>query len=81
GRSLVDLPLAERRPRLEAFFARLPAGGRVRLSPASPERALAEAWMRDLAASGLDGVVAKRLGEPYRSGDRSAASPRTSERR
>ncbi len=70
ARPLVELPLHTRRPRLEALFAALAPGGTVRLSPASPERAVAERWMRELTTSGLDGVVAKRLEEPYRSGDR-----------
>jgi ATP-dependent DNA ligase len=40
------------------------------LSPATADRGLAERWIRELGASGLDGVVAKRSGEPYRSGER-----------
>jgi ATP-dependent DNA ligase len=72
GASLVPLPLAVRRERLERFFAGLPEDGTFRLSPASRERRLAEDWMRALAASGLDGVVAKRLDAPYRSGERTA---------
>jgi ATP-dependent DNA ligase len=70
GRSLVDLPLAERRARLEALFGKIPAGGQAVLSPATPERETAQGWMRDLAGSGLDGVVAKRLDSPYLSGER-----------
>jgi ATP-dependent DNA ligase len=65
-------PLARRRERLEAFFARLPADGLARLSPATRERELAERWMRELGGGGLDGVVAKRLEAPYRSGERTA---------
>lgn len=70
GRSLVGLPLAERRERLEALFEKIPEGGQAALSPATPERKTAEGWIRDLGGSGLDGVVAKRLDEPYRSGER-----------
>jgi len=74
GKPLVDLPLAERRARLEKLFARLPpkiheAGG-VLLSPATAERKTAEGWMRELGAGGLDGVVAKRADERYRTGER-----------
>lgn len=78
GKSLVGLPLQERRRQLEVFFGEmLEAGnlskeGTVRLSPASPRRSQAENWMRHPNALGLDGVIAKRLDEPYRSGERTA---------
>jgi ATP-dependent DNA ligase len=72
GRSLVESTLAARRARLEQFCARLPAHARVRLSPATTDRSVAERWMRDLGAGGLDGVVAKRLDATYRSGERTA---------
>jgi len=70
GRSLVGQPLAERRERLEAFFAKIPEGASAALSPATADRALAAGWMRELGAAGLDGVVAKRSDLPYRSGER-----------
>ncbi len=70
GRSLVPEPLAARRQALERFFAALGVSERVILSPASRDRNAGVAWMRDLAAAGLDGIVAKRLELPYRSGDR-----------
>jgi len=44
----------------------------LRLSPASHDRDQAENWMRELGAMGLDGIIAKRLDEPYRSGERTA---------
>jgi ATP-dependent DNA ligase len=72
GKPLLSLPLTERRERLEALSETFPQGGTVRLSPATEDRRVAGGWMRDLSASGLDGVIAKRLNEPYRSGDRSA---------
>jgi ATP-dependent DNA ligase len=72
GQAIVDRPLAERRPALEAFFGALEANERLTLSPATRDHALAERWMHELGAAGLDGVVAKKLDEPYRSGDRSA---------
>lgn len=72
GRSLAGRPLSERRERLEALFADLPADSSVILSPAVADRAVAEGWMRDLARHGLDGVIAKRLDASYLSGDRSA---------
>jgi ATP-dependent DNA ligase len=70
GKALVENVLAERRSRLEEFFQKLPKKEMVRLSPASPKRTQAEQWMHELAAMGLDGIVAKRLDEPYRSGER-----------
>ncbi|HYG61200.1 MAG TPA: ATP-dependent DNA ligase [Thermoanaerobaculia bacterium] len=70
GTSLVDLPLADRRERLEKLFGKLGEPESVVLSPATDERELAEQWIRDLGAGGLDGVIAKRSGEPYLSGER-----------
>jgi ATP-dependent DNA ligase len=70
GRALTDQTLEQRRARLEALFDRLPAEGIVRLSPATRDRDVAADWMRELGASGLDGVIAKRLDVDYRSGDR-----------
>jgi ATP-dependent DNA ligase len=70
GRSLVEKPLEERRERLEKLFAKIDGGAAAVLSPATPERATAEKWMRELGRSGQDGVIAKRLDEPYRSGER-----------
>lgn len=69
GKTLTDLPLRERRTKLEEFFASLHSD-RLRLSPATTGRAQAERWMRELGPAGLDGVVAKRVDEPYHSGDR-----------
>lgn len=57
---------------LERRRERLPSAGLVRLSPATREREIAARWMCELGAGGLDGVVAKRLGAPYRSGERTA---------
>jgi ATP-dependent DNA ligase len=70
GRSLVDLPLGDRRERLEALFAKVPEEGRVVLSPATPDRKIAEKWMRELGGAGLDGVIAKLAASPYLSGER-----------
>ncbi len=72
GKSLVELPLAPRRQRLEEFFRRTGSNDRIRLSPATTDRRQAERWMRELAPTGLDGVVAKLIAEPYHSGDRAA---------
>ncbi len=70
GKKLTDLPLAERRQHLENFVRTLPKKGTVRLSPASRDKAQAERWMSELGSMGLDGIIAKRLDEPYHSGER-----------
>jgi ATP-dependent DNA ligase len=70
GRSLVQLPLAERRPALEAFVAaEVPDGLRIRLSPATTKMATVTRWFRSVGG-GLDGVIAKQLDVPYRTGTR-----------
>ena len=65
---LRDTPLAERRRRLEQAMA----GARppVHLTPATRDRALAREWFERFEGAGLDGVVAKRLEEPYQPGQR-----------
>jgi ATP-dependent DNA ligase len=70
GKSLVKLPLSERRARLEHFVSKhVPAGARVWLSPATTSMATVKKWFRSVGG-GLDGVVAKRLDLPYQSGER-----------
>jgi ATP-dependent DNA ligase len=70
GRSLLDLPLRERRVRLEAFAARhLASAPRVHLSPVTTDARAARDWL-ERTGGGLDGVVAKRRGDPYLSGER-----------
>lgn len=68
GTDLAERPLGERRIALERFHARHYRPDLL-LSPASASVDEARAW---LAASGgaLDGVVAKRLDEHYRAGER-----------
>jgi ATP-dependent DNA ligase len=72
GKSLIASPLSERRAALEAFFRELPKTPHLSLSPATRNYAQAEIWYREWAARGCDGVLAKRLDEPYRSGERRA---------
>jgi ATP-dependent DNA ligase len=72
GKNLAALPLSQRREKLEEFFKQLEKKGTIRLSPASAERSQAEQWMSELGKVGLDGIVAKRSDEPYRSGERTA---------
>ena len=70
GHSLVDLSLAERRGRLEAFARRyFPGDGSIELSRASRRVSTAKDWLTG-GHGDLDGVVAKRLDLPYRSGER-----------
>ena len=70
GASLVDRPLAERRPALEAFAQRELAGSeRLRLSPATTDLKIAKSWLKRVGAT-LDGIIAKRRDFAYRSGDR-----------
>jgi ATP-dependent DNA ligase len=70
GEPLHGRPLEERRDRLEGFAGRF-FGGRVRLSPQTRDIKIARGWLAG-GRTGLDGVMAKRLDEPYRSGERSA---------
>jgi ATP-dependent DNA ligase len=65
---LVPAPLELRRRRLEEALA----GARppVHLTPATRDRATALDWFHRFEGAGLDGVVAKRLSEPYRPGER-----------
>ncbi|MGP6156387.1 MAG: ATP-dependent DNA ligase [Vulcanimicrobiaceae bacterium] len=71
GTDVVDLPLAERRARLETFAAAFD-GETVRLSPATPERSVVDDWFARVGGA-LDGVVAKRIDLAYASGTRDAA--------
>src|SRR5690606_6934752 len=59
---LLEWPLAERR---QALLAAVRPGPSVHLTPASTDRAVAEEWFERFEGAGLDGVVAKRLDEPY----------------
>ena len=65
---LLNTPLADRRQRLEEALGAVAAP--VHLSPATQDRALAEDWFHRFEGAGLDGVMAKRLDEPYRPGER-----------
>jgi ATP-dependent DNA ligase len=70
GRSLVKLPLEERRKRLEAFATKYLRGKSIVLSRATRRIATARGWLEGGGEGDLDGVVAKRLDLPYRSGER-----------
>ncbi|WP_433504792.1 RNA ligase family protein [Pseudonocardia halophobica] len=63
-------PFSERRRRLEKLLEkRLPHG--LVLMPMSPDIRVARQWMLQHTASGIEGVVAKRVDQTYRSGGRS----------
>jgi ATP-dependent DNA ligase len=70
GQSLLEQPLAQRRAALEAFAEKnFPAGGAVRLSPATTKLAVAKKWFGSVGAT-LDGIIAKKTDMPYASGER-----------
>lgn len=70
GKSLVDVPLEERRAALEAFVEKhVPGGTAVHLSPSTTSMTTVKRWFRSVGG-GLDGVIAKRLDLPYQAGTR-----------
>jgi ATP-dependent DNA ligase len=73
SKSLLKLPLCDRRATLEKFGKRnLKSAGRIKLSPATTSLPQAKKWFAKVGGN-LDGVIAKRLDAPYASGERSAA--------
>jgi ATP-dependent DNA ligase len=66
GKALHDLPLAKRRKELERLAKSF------RLSSYTRDEKVARKWLDRFESAGLDGVVAKRLDEPYRPGSREA---------
>jgi ATP-dependent DNA ligase len=66
GKPIHEQPLAKRRKELEKV-----AKG-FRLSPYTLDPKDAQAWLDTFEAAGLDGVIGKRLAEPYRPGSREA---------
>ena len=69
GKSLVDLPLEQRRKKLEHFAKQyLRSNSAIRLSPVTIDLSVARKWFHMGVA--LDGVVAKRRDLPYQSGGR-----------
>lgn len=70
GKTLTDKSLGQRRKKLEAFAKKyLKDEGSVRLSPATPDYDLATRWF-GAAGAATDGIMAKKLHDPYRSGTR-----------
>jgi ATP-dependent DNA ligase len=69
SKDFTALPIEERREKLNAFFESVD-DKLLHLSPATTDRKLALQWFEKFGSLGLDGVMAKRIGEPYHSGDR-----------
>jgi ATP-dependent DNA ligase len=69
GKDQTNLPFAERRSALEAFFAKLGGGPAIRLSPSTADRGLALGWL-DRLGGDIDGIIAKRADLPYLGGSR-----------
>jgi ATP-dependent DNA ligase len=67
--NLTGRPLRDRRERLEDFIVQVPQGVDLRLSPRTEDAAEARGWFENLSQE-LDGVICKRLDDPYQSGDR-----------
>jgi ATP-dependent DNA ligase len=70
GKSLTELALNKRRPKLESFAKKyLAKNPRIELSPKTKDVSLAREWLSTTGMK-LDGIIAKRLDLPYRSGER-----------
>ncbi len=70
GRSLVERPLSERRPKLDAFAEKFLGEEKgVAVSPFTCKLSVAKKWF-DTMIGDLDGVIAKRVDLPYQTGNR-----------
>ncbi|CAA9401925.1 MAG: DNA_ligase_IV_Ku-like [uncultured Ramlibacter sp.] len=68
GKSIADLPLGERRTRLERLLGQ--ARPPLYLTPMTTDRAQAQDWLQRFEGAGLDGVIAKPAKAPYQPGKR-----------
>ena len=68
GHSLAGQPLSQRRSALEDFFRKNAVPG-LQLSPVTQSREVALGWLRR-SGGALDGVIAKRVTQEYRPGER-----------
>jgi ATP-dependent DNA ligase len=66
GVDLRNVPFGERRKRLESALASAPRP--VHVTPATRDRVMARDWFERFEGAGLDGVIAKKLDEPYKPG-------------
>lgn len=70
GKAITEMPLEKRRAMLEVFAQKnFSSAKRIELSPATRDYALATKWF-GAAGAATDGIMAKRLDEPYQSGKR-----------
>jgi ATP-dependent DNA ligase len=70
GKSLVKLPLDDRRSALGRFAKKYLRGHKsFRLSPATTKLSDAKKWLKNVGST-LDGIIAKRRDLPYQSGNR-----------
>lgn len=73
GKLLVDMPLEKRKQQLEKLAKSLARKSRktptILFSPSTTDRRVAERWFRSAGAA-LDGIIAKRLDQPYVPGER-----------
>ena len=70
GKEVFTVPLSKRRQKLEAFAKKLLSRNTtIELSPKTLDESIALEWLNDPSVR-LDGVIAKRLDFPYRSGER-----------
>jgi len=77
GEAILSKPLSERRPFLEKFHAKYAAhDGSIVLSGSTRDPDIAQGWLSKMRGQ-LDGIVAKRIDEPYRSGERAMLKIKT----
>jgi ATP-dependent DNA ligase len=77
GAPVFERPLMERRPLLEAFYNKYLRGNeKIVLSQVSQDEKAARNWLKEMRGQ-LDGIVAKKLDEPYRSGERAMLKIKT----
>ena len=70
AKRFIELPLSKRRAKLEALRKSISRKiRRIELSPKTDDIAIARKWLSTTGMK-LDGVIAKRLDLPYRSGER-----------
>ena len=66
GVELLDQPLHTRRAKLHRLLRTAPPP--IAVCPQTTDRTVAESWLRDLGDAGVEGVVVKPAGSPYRPG-------------
>jgi ATP-dependent DNA ligase len=69
SRTLVEAPLPARRSALKEIVKQLGRDAHVRITPITLDRGEAEHWLAN-AHGALDGIVAKRIDQPYLPGMR-----------